>query len=350
MAKKKKTRFPVKALFVLLILALGAGFYLWMLIFGPVLDLKKEHMSFYIRTGWTNEDVYNSLIEKGIVCKPAALRWVMNRKNYNGNLVVPGKYTLHDGMSANALVNFLRAGNGEEEVKIVITSTRTLADLAGKAADNIEADSVSILNKLTDPAIARKYGFNTQTFISMFIPDTYRVEWDTDADEFLERMAAEYKKFWSEERKKKAAAEGLTQSQVSTLASIVQAEQQTHPEERPVIAGLYLNRLRRGMRLQSDPTVVYALGDFSINRVLTRHLSVDSPYNTYVYAGLPPGPINIPSKQAIDAVLDADNNNYLYMCAKADFSGLHAFATSHTEHVKNARAFQKALNDRKIYR
>lgn len=346
----KKRRFAGGLTFLILLIFLSVGYYYYRQIFGPVLKLKSDHTAFYIHTGWDADDVYNSLIDRGIVKKPEALKWVMDRKNYNGNLVVAGKYKLTDGMSANDLINHLRAGNGEEEVNIVITSTRTLQELAGKAAANIEADSVQILNMLTDPQVARKYGFEPKTFTAMFIPDTYRTEWDLDATEFLDRMATEYKSFWTPERKQKAAAIGLSQSQVSTLASIVQAEQQSHPEERPKIAGLYLNRLNRGMRLQSDPTVVYALGDFGINRVLTAMLSIDSPYNTYLNVGLPPGPINIPSKSSIDAVLNADKNDYIYMCAKADFSGLHAFAKNHSEHVKNARAFQKALNDRKIYK
>jgi len=222
--------------------------------------------------------------------------------------------------------------------------------VAGKASANIEADSIAILNKLTDPEVVRKYGFEKETFKAMFLPDTYYSEWDTDADEFLERMAGEYKKFWTPERIQKAKDLNLSQSQITTLASIVQAEQQMYPQERAAIAGLYLNRLKIGMRLQSDPTVVYAVGDFNINRVLTKHLSVPSSYNTYMNAGLPPGPINIPTKQAIDAVLNAEDNDYLYMCAKADFSGYHAFAKNHNEHIRNARAFQKALNDRKIYK
>ncbi len=346
----KKRRFAGVLTFILLLTFLGVGYYYYRQIFGPILQLKSDHTAFYIHTGWTDDDVYNALVNRGIVKKPEALKWVMERKNYNGNLVVAGKYELTDGMNANELIDHLRAGNGEEEVNIVITSTRTLQELAGKVAANIEADSVQILNKLTDPQIARKYGFEPKTFTAMFIPDTYRIEWDTDAEEFLERMASEYKKFWNADRINKAGAIGLSQSQVSTLASIVQAEQQSYPEERPKIAGLYLNRLRRGMRLQSDPTVVFAIGDFGINRVLTAMLSVDSPYNTYLYSGLPPGPINIPSKQAIDAVLNPDQNDYIYMCAKADFSGLHAFAKNHSDHIKNARAFQKALNDRKIYK
>lgn len=349
MAKRKRRIFSF-----ILLLILGAaflvGYYFYRLVFGPVLDMKKESVAFYVHTGWNGDNVFDALVSMNIVKKPEALKWVMQRKNYDGMLVVPGKYTLKKGINANDLINHLRAGNGEEEVKIVLNYARTLQELAGKVSANIEADSISVLDKLTDPEIIRKYGFSQETFKAMFLPDTYYTEWDTDADEFLERMAGEYKKFWTEERIQKAKNKGLSQSQVSTLASIVQAEQQSYPEERAAIAGLYLNRLRIGMRLQSDPTVVYAVGDFNINRVLTKHLSVPSPYNTYMHSGLPPGPINIPTKQAIDAVLNSEDNEYLYMCAKADFSGYHAFAKSHTEHMKNARAFQNALNQRKIYK
>ncbi len=347
---KRKRRIISFGFLMFLVTVLLVGFYYYRLVFGPVLNMKKESVAFYIHTGWSQDNVFDALISMDIVKKPKALKWVMERKNYDGGLVVPGKYTLKNGINANDLVNHLRAGNGEEEVKIVLNHARTLQELAGKASANIEADSISILDKLTDPEVIGRYGFSAETFKAMFLPDTYYTEWDTDADEFLERMASEYKKFWTEERIQSAKIQGLSQSQVTTLASIVQAEQQTHPEERAAIAGLYLNRLNRGMRLQSDPTVVYAVGDFNINRVLTKHLSFASPYNTYINSGLPPGPINIPTKQAIDAVLNAEDNDYIYMCAKADFSGYHAFAKSHTEHIRNARAFQNALNQRKIYK
>ncbi|NEN22585.1 endolytic transglycosylase MltG [Cryomorpha ignava] len=347
---KRKRRIISFGFLMFLVTVLLVGFYYYRLVFGPVLNMKKESVAFYIHTGWSQDNVFDALISMDIVKKPKAVKWVMERKNYDGGLVVPGKYTLKNGINANDLVNHLRAGNGEEEVKIVLNHARTLQELAGKASANIEADSISILDKLTDPEVIGRYGFSAETFKAMFLPDTYYTEWDTDADEFLERMASEYKKFWTEERIQSAKIQGLSQSQVTTLASIVQAEQQTHPEERAAIAGLYLNRLNRGMRLQSDPTVVYAVGDFNINRVLTKHLSFASPYNTYINSGLPPGPINIPTKQAIDAVLNAEDNDYIYMCAKADFSGYHAFAKSHTEHIRNARAFQNALNQRKIYK
>lgn len=163
-------------------------------------------------------------------------------------------------------------------------------------------------------------------------------------------MAREYKRFWTDERKAKAKAQGLSQSQVSILASIVQSEQGAHPEERPVVAGLYLNRLKKGMRLESDPTLIHAIGDFTIKRVLKVHKKIVSPYNTYMHKGLPPGPILLPEVSAMDAVLDPDENNYIYMCAKEDFSGFHNFASSYNQHINNARRYQRELNRRKIYR
>lgn len=345
----------IKRIFAIISIAVVAvllviGFYAYRLVFGPALNMEKEEISFFISTGSEQADVLTALTEQAGLRQPAFAERLMEQKNYQGNLIVAGKYTLTDDMSLNELIDHLRAGNGEEEITVTFNTVRKLSELAGAVSENIEADSLDIAEKLADPAVASKYGFNQATFISMFFPDSYRMEWDTDADEFIARMADEYKRFWTADRQQKARNHDLSQSEVSTLASIVQAEQQVHPDERPKIAGLYLNRLQRGMRLQSDPTVVYAVGDFSINRVLTVHLSTPSPYNTYLNAGLPPGPINLPSKQSIDAVLNAEENNYLYMCAKADFSGYHVFATNLSQHNRNAREFQQALNERKIYR
>jgi UPF0755 protein len=349
MAKKKKRFLPVAAIVLAIVLA-GVGYYFYRSVFGPAVETGNGEANFYIRTGWNTEEVIAALEAKGITKDSKALRWVMQRKNYKDRLVVPGKYVIRNNMSLNTLVNHLRAGNGEVEVKLTFNNVRTLPELAGKVALNIEADSLSLIRLMLDPETPAKYGLTHQTFLSLFLPDTYFVEWDTDAQSFLDRMAAEYKAFWTDDRRAKAKALNLSQSEVTTLASIVQAEQQSYPQERPIIAGLYLNRLRKGMRLQSDPTVIYAIGDFSINRVLTKHLMVPSPYNTYLNTGLPPGPINVPQKSSIDAVLNADDNSYIYMCAKADFSGYHAFATSLADHNSNANAFRNALNERKIYK
>lgn len=348
MAKSKAFRLPLLAILLALIAGV-VGYYFYRNIFGPAVESWKEGRPFYVRTGWNTEEVVLALEKKKFIHDTKTLRWLMEQKNYKDGMVVPGKYILEDKMSLNELVNHLRAGYGEESVKLIFNNVRTLGELAGRVSASIEADSLSIIQRLKAPDFPAKYGFNQQTIIGMFLPDTYLVEWDTDADEFIDRMASEYKKFWTSDRQNRASALGLTQSEVTTLASIVQAEQQFYVSERPTIARLYLNRLKKGMRLQSDPTVIYAVGDFQINRVLTKHLSVVNPYNTYIYAGLPPGPINLPQKSSIDAVLNPDDNNYIYMCAKADFSGYHAFAKSLDEHNRNAYGFRKALNDRKIF-
>lgn len=348
--KKSKKRSILAVVLVLIFAVFFVGRSVIDGIFGRVVDIDTESIPFYIHTGWGQEEVLSALSEQGIVEKTERLSWLMDQKNYQGNNVVSGKYTILNGLNANELIDHLRAGNGEEEVRVSFNASRTLYDLAGIVSKNIEADSTSLVALFFNPEIVAKYGLSKSTFKSMFLPDTYQMEWDTDAEEFLQRMATEYKAYWNDDRKRKARNLNLSQSEVTTLASIVQAEQQAIPAERPAIAGLYINRLKRGMRLQSDPTVIYAIGDFGINRVLTKHLSYDSPYNTYKYAGLPPGPINIPAKQSIDAVLNAESHRYIYMCAKADFSGYHAFASSLSQHNRNAREFQAALNKRKIYR
>jgi len=350
---RKKTTSGKRGLAVFIILtvaALFAGYHLYTSYFDSVVSAEAAAEPLYVPTGSTSQDVLTILTERGLVEDPKVAAKLLKRKNYDGSKVEPGLYRLKEGMSLNAVVNHLRGGLGEEDVNITFNAARTPAELAGQAAGSIEADSAAVLALMTDPKTAQKYGFTKEAFLSMFLPDTYFAEWDTDAEGFVERMAREYNQFWTEERTEKARRLGLSQSEVSTLASIVQAEQQVRPEERPVIAGLYLNRLRRGMKLQSDPTVVYAVGDFNINRVLNIHLSHRSPYNTYRYTGLPPGPINVPQKSSIDSVLDADDHNYIFMCAKADFSGYHAFATTLAEHNKNAAAYRRALNDRNIYR
>ncbi len=349
MSKPRRRRFRL-FLLVLLLVAAFAGKKIYDGIYGAIIDIETESAAFYIPTGSNQATVLYELEEQNFIDKIGKLDWVMEQKNFKEQNIVPGKYTLRDGMSAAELVDHLRAGRGKEEVKVTFSSSRFLYDVAGKVARTLEADSLDLLAAFNNPEIQRKYGFGWETFPTMFLPDTYQMDWATDAEGFIARMAREYKAFWNEERLESAREIGLSQSKITILASIVQAEQQLYPDERPRIAGLYINRLNRGMRLQSDPTVVYAVGDFNINRVLTKHLSVDSPYNTYMYKGLPPGPINIPSKTSIDAVLNAEDNRYIYMCAKADFSGYHAFASTLSEHNRNARAFQVAMNQRGIYR
>ena len=210
-------------------------------------------------------------------------------------------------------------------------------------------DSIDIANLLTEKSILQEYNFTKQTLPALFIPNTYQVYWNISAKDFLNRMFKEYKRFWTEERQNKAKAIGLTPIEVSILASIVE-EETNNKSEKPMVAGLYINRLKKGMPLQADPTVKFAWQDFTLRRITNKHLTIDSPYNTYKITGLPPGPIRIPSPEGIDAVLNYSKHNYLYMCAKEDFSGTHNFASTLSEHNRNARKYWDALNKRKIYK
>jgi UPF0755 protein len=237
-------------------------------------------------------------------------------------------------------------GSGRQvPVKLGFHQVRNVEDLAGRVGKKIEADSTSLMEFLTDSAWTRAhFHLNPEQAGVIFLPNTYDMYWATPAEAFLLKMKKEYDAFWTEERSQQAEKQGLTLPEVSILASIVQMEQAKLSEEWPRIAGLYLNRLRLGMKLQADPTVKFALGDFSLRRLYNGHLQVDSPYNTYRYAGLPPGPIFIPEPGAIDAVLQAESHNYIYMCANADLSGRHAFAENYDTHLRLAKAYHKALD------
>lgn len=262
--------------------------------------------------------------------------------------VKSGRYKVMNHMSNNALIGMLRIGD-QTPVNITFNNIRTLSQLAGKISQNLEIDSLDLAQYILDSKTQKKYGFQSTTFISMFIANTYQVFWDISKESLIKRMATEYKQFWNKERKANARKLGMSQSEVSTLASIVQLES-LKKDEQPKIAGVYINRLKMGMPLQADPTVIFAIGDFSIKRVLKKHLQMDSPYNTYKNKGLPPGPIYLASPSTIDAVLNYKTHNYIYFCAKEDFSGYHSFATNYRQHINNARRYQRALNKRRIYK
>lgn len=294
----------------------------------------------------TYEQVLDSLKKHEIIMNYTAFDWVAKRKKYP-ELVKPGKYLLDKGLTTNEILNMLRSGN-QQPVQVTFNNLRFINELAGAVSKYIEPDSLELLAKFNDPAIHEKYGFTESTFHCMFIPNTYEFYWTTTADQFLERMSMEYKHFWNEERRKKAADIGLTPEEVMTVASIVQ-EESNKKDEKPVIAGLYLNRIKRGMPLQADPTVKFALGNFKIKRVLKVHLEIDSPYNTYKYAGLPPGPINFPEISSIESVLNAAKTPYIFMCARQDFSGYHNFSKSLSGHLENARKYKAALDSMEIF-
>lgn len=259
-----------------------------------------------------------------------------------------GKYSFPASASYASIIRHINLGM-QTPVRVTFNNIRTFDKLASAASKNLELDSLSLLDHLTQESTAQSYGFAPETFLSMFIPNTYELYWNTTTQKFTDRMAKEYETFWNPSRQAKADSLGMTREQVITLASIVYEETKMS-NEMPTVSGVYINRLNRNIPLQADPTVKFAVGDFTIRRVLNKHLEVDSPYNTYKYAGLPPGPICMPSIKAIDSVLDYERHNYIYFCAKDDMSGYHAFARTLSEHNANARRYYAALNRLKIFK
>ncbi|MFT6816064.1 MAG: UPF0755 protein [Sphingobacteriales bacterium] len=290
-------------------------------------------------------DVVQQLAVKGVLENKNTFDWAARVMNYT-NAVKPGRYALKSSISNKQLIAKLRSGN-QDPVRITFNNLRKIDDLAGAISKQLVFDSLTILNLLQSDSVAHSYGFNKETFLCMFVPNTYEFYWTTSAPDFISKMKKEYDVFWNKDRLAKAQKLNLNPIEVSILASIVDLET-AKDDEMPRIAGLYWNRLDQGRKLEADPTVVFSVGDFNIKRVLNIHLRKDSPYNTYKNNGLPPGPIYLPSVQAINAVLNKEDHDYLFMCAKDDFSGYHAFAESFSEHKQNANKFRKALNDRKI--
>jgi UPF0755 protein len=314
-----------------------------------------EEVVCFVPTGTTLEQLEELLVNQGVLESGAVFRELANYKELTSDKIAAGKYVISpeypithliNGFKLNALGN----GNAEVEVDVTFNHCRDIYDLAGKVARHIEADSTTLANYLSNKEVRQALGFSEETFPALFIPDTYRFYWDTEAEEFVERMAAEFKAFWTEKRKAKAAALKLTQSQVVTLASIVYKEQGLVPEEWPVIAGLYLNRLRNNWRLESDPTFRFCWGRKldGVQRLTYEHRDIDCPYNTYKRFGLPPGPICIPPAAVVDAVLNPANHNYFFMCAKPGGENKHNFAHSYNDHLRNAKVYQNWLTSRNI--
>lgn len=263
-----------------------------------------------------------------------------------GKHVRPGRYEAGGGVGSLRLLRDLRSGR-QAEVRLVVPVVHTLGDLAARLSSVLQADSTAFARTFSDTILLKDLGYTAETAPALFIPDTYEVYWNITPEQLLRRMKREHDAFWTSSRRKEAEEWGLSPDEAYTLASIV--EQETANEgERPMVARMYLNRLRQGMKLQADPTVKFALHDFSLRRIMHVHLSVDSPYNTYKYEGLPAGPICIPSRNAIEAVLHPAEHDYIYMCAKEDFSGTHNFARTYEEHLANARRYAAALDRRGV--
>ncbi len=333
------------SILTILILALAAGGTIYYLCFSPISSLTQTTY-LYIRPGDSLDDVCTRLSQQAQANSLTGFRWLSTFYNYDKH-IRSGRYAIKPDDTAFRLVRRLSTGQ-QTPVNLIIPSVRTMEKLASAVSRRIMLDSATVASALTDSATCARLGYTRQNIACLFIPNTYEVYWDMNLEQFLTRMVKEKDRFWNEERRQKAQAIGLTPEEVVTLASIVD-EETAKNDEKPIIAGLYINRLKRGMLLQADPTVKFACGDFSLQRILHKHLATDSPYNTYIYAGLPPGPIRIPSIASIESVLNYTRHNYLYMCAKEDFSGRHNFAATLREHQNNALRYQRELNRRKIY-
>lgn len=343
---KKKPAFNKTIILIASILLIATGVigirYYLKYFAGNVTD-KEQYL--YIHTGSDFQDVLKTVTSGEMVRNPNSFSQAAEDMGYTTR-VKPGKYRLKAGMSNRRLINMLKSG-AQEPVQVKFATYRLKENFAGKISTLLETDSTELLKLMNSTKYVEQFGFDTSNVYVMFIPNSYEMYWNTPADKFFRRMHTEYKNFWNEDRLQKAQRIGLTPVKVSILASIVDAEA-LHDDEMPTIAGLYLNRYKQGIRLQADPTVIFAAKDFTIRRVLNKHLRISSPYNTYLNTGLPPGPIMMPSIHAIDAVLNHKKHNYLFMCAKEDFSGYHRFAVTQAEHQINARKFQAALNQRNI--
>ncbi len=334
-----------------LVVVVGGGFYAYK-IYGRLLTANidtgnKEYVYVKIPSGSTYTDVVEVIAETGSVVDIESFKWACSRMGYPHSIKA-GRYKLKSGMTNREVVSMLRAGL-QTPVMVTFTGFRKPEQLAQKICRQIEADSAQIVQAFQSEEITSEYGFTPETFIAMFVPNTYEFFWNTSAKGFFDRMKREYEIFWTAERDKKATELGIGRIGVVTIASIVE-EETIKVDERPKIAGVFINRLKRGTPLQACPTVKFALDDFTIRRVLKQHLTVDSPYNTYKHRGLPPGPINAPSIKSVDAVLNYEKHGYYYFSANPDFSGYHVFAKTLTEHNRNARIYQRELNKQRIYR
>lgn len=329
------------------VVALLVLFFLVKALWLPNVTVKEGGTTFVnIRTGSSFDDLKAALYSRDLIRDRGTFEWLARRQGLVER-VKPGHYRLRDGMSNWQLVRMLVGGH-QEPVRVVFNNIRTKEQLAGRISAQLEADSAELVHLLNDTGFLKDLGVKPETAFVLFIPNTYEMWWNTSARGFVERMAREADKFWNQDRLQKAAQAGLSREQVVTLASIIEQETNKN-DEKPRMAGVYINRLRSGWPLQADPTLKFAHGDWSIRRILKIHTEIDSPYNTYKYPGLPPGPICIPSIASIDAVLNFEKNDYYYFCARDDMSGYHVFSSSYEQHQQNAERYRRALNRMGIY-
>ncbi len=326
-------------------LALAIVAYLVFVVFFLGYKTKNEKSVYlHIYPNSTKEDIKQELFSKTEV--QTTLGFDIAEKLLKYNKMRTGRYEVKSGMNSLSIVRMLRNG-AQKPLKLRIRPIRTTEQLARQLSSQLMEDSTAFINVLTDTALLANYNLTPKTVIVLFIPNSYEVFWNTTPKNLLKRMHKEYTNFWNNSRRKKAELIPLSIMEVNILSTIVDSETNS-VREKPVVAGLYINRLKKGIPLQADPTVVFAVGDFTIRRVLLEHIKIDSPYNTYLNKGLPPGPIRTPTKSGIDAVLNYDKNDYIFMCASEKFNGEHNFAKTLSEHLSNARKYQRELNRRGI--
>lgn len=329
-----------KVIYTILLVIAGAGAFVGWKLLGPTVSAP-EKKYFYVKTGSTYKDVKDDLLFLKIIPGEFWFDQVAKRLNYD-KAVKAGRYEIKNGTSILSLVRMLRAGS-QSPVNLVITKLRTKEDLAAKIAANFECDSASFISFLNNSDSLRRYKLDSNTVMTAIIPNTYSILWNTSPSRIFKKLYNEQEKFWNEEREKKASALSMTPAQVYTMASIVE-EETNKEEDKGKIASVYINRIETGMKLEADPTVKFAMRDFGLKRIMHKHLSYPSPYNTYQNTGLPPGPICTPSAKTIDAVLNAPQTNYMFFVAKPDWSGLSNFTHDYTEHMVNAKSYQHFLD------
>jgi len=325
--------------YIILIIGFAFAFCIWK-VFGPAVN-NPANKFLYIRTGSSYQQVKDSLIQNELLGGSFWFDKIAKYADYPRK-VKAGKYKVTDGMSIYHLIKMLRSGK-QVPVNLVITKLRTKEDLAKKIAANFETDSITAINFLNDEEALRQFDVDTNTVMTDVIPNTYTYQWNTPVKNIFIKLDKEEKKFWNEERLEKARRLQLTPKQIYILASIVE-EETNKTEDKGKIASVYINRLRKGMKLAADPTVKFAMKDFGLKRIYHKHLEFASPYNTYINAGLPPGPICTPSIKTIDAVLDSPDTDYLFFVARSDFSGYSEFASTYQQHKVFAKAYQQALD------
>jgi UPF0755 protein len=327
-------------LFVLVIILLALAFVAWR-IFGPGTAFSGDSYALYIRTGMTYEQLRNVLEKDTVIKSPAFFDWVAARMDYPGSIKA-GKYEIRKDMSVVSILRMLHNGR-QTPVHLVILKFRTLEGLAGAVGKKFESDSDGIATFIHNNDSLRAFGVDSNTFLTIVMPNTYSYFWNTPPSTIFKKMYASYKAWWTPERVRQAASKGLTPTTATILASIVEEETNAQ-SDKGKIASVYLNRMSKRIKLGADPTVKYAMREFELKRIYDKDLKVESPYNTYLHDGLPPGPICTPTSQTLDAVLTAPSTDYLYFVAKPDNSGYSNFATTYKEHLQNAKAYQDWLD------